>query len=137
MKKEKGYTLAELLAVILIVVVLASIAIALMRGRVDAAKWSEGKARAGLIATAIRAWIAGHGMPGSWSNVPGSLDAGMLGFVGNDLKGRYFDESNFTWQVDYDGLNLRYVITVTKPDVSWKPDQIVLDTGKWIIINGI
>jgi len=137
MNKEKGFSMAELLTVLIIVVVLASIAIALMRGRVDAAKWSEGKARAGMIATAIRAWIAGHGIPGSWTNAPGSLEAGRLGFEGNDLKGRYFDESNFTWQVDYDGINLRCVITVTKPDVSWKPDQIVLDNGKWIIINGI
>ncbi len=137
MKKQKGYSLAELLTVVLIALVLAVIALSLMRGRVDSAKWSEGKARAGLIATAIRAWIAGHNMAGSWTNAPGSLDAGTLGFQANDLKGKYFDESNFTWQVDYDGVNLRYVITITKPVMSWKPEQIVLDTGKWIIISGL
>jgi prepilin-type N-terminal cleavage/methylation domain-containing protein len=133
MKKQKGYSLAELLTVVLIVLVLATIALSLMRGRVDSAKWTEGRARAGLIATAIRAWIAGYNMAGSWTNAPGSLDAEMLGFQANEIKGKYFDESNFTWQVDYDGLNLRYVITVTKPVMSWKPDQMVLDTGKWII----
>jgi len=132
MGKQKGYSLAELLTVICIVALLAAVAIALMRGRVDSAKWSEGKARAGVIATAIRAWIAGYNMPGSWTNVPGSLDAKTLGFQENDLKGKYFNESNFTWQVDYDGQNLTYVITVTKPVISWKPDQMVLDTGRWI-----
>jgi prepilin-type N-terminal cleavage/methylation domain-containing protein len=137
MNKEKGYTLAELLTVVIIVVVLASIGVAIFSGRIDSAKWSEGKARAGLIATTIRAWIAGYNMSGSWTEAPGSLDAGMLGFTGNDLEGKYFDESNFTWQVDYDGANLRYIITITKPDVSWKPDQMVLDNGIWIEGDGI
>ncbi|MHC5059517.1 MAG: type IV pilin protein [Planctomycetota bacterium] len=132
MKKRKGYSLAELLTVILIVSVLAAAALSLMRGRADSAKWSEGKARAGMIATAIRSWIAGHGQPGSWTNIPGSLDAGELGFGLNDLKGRYFAKENFTWEVNYDGQNLSYVITVSKPVASWKPDQIVLDTGVWL-----
>ena len=137
MKKQKGYSLAELLTVVLIALVLAVIALSLMRGRVDSAKWSEGKARAGMIATAIRAWNAGHNIAGSWTNAPGSLDAGTLGFQENDLKGKYFDKSNFTWQVDYDGENLSYVITITKPVMSWKPDQMVLDNAKWIIPSGI
>jgi prepilin-type N-terminal cleavage/methylation domain-containing protein len=132
MGKQKGYSLVELLTVLCVVALLAAAAISLMRGRVDSAKWSEGKARAGIIATAIRAWVAGYNMPGSWTNAPGSLDAETLGFQENDLKGRYFDESNFTWQVDYDGENLTYIITVTKPVMSWKPDQMVLDTGRWI-----
>lgn len=123
--------MAELLTVILIVGVLAAVAISMMRGRVDSAKWSEGKASAGTIATAIRAWIAGYNMPGSWTNAPGSLNARELGFMENDLNGVYFDESNFTWVVDYDGENLRYVIIITKPVASWKPDQMVLDTGVW------
>ena len=131
MKKARGYSFAELLTVVIIVAMLAAVAIALMRGRVDSAKWSEGKATAGTIATAIRAWIAGYNMPGSWTNAPGSLDATELGFTSNDLDGTYFSESHFTWVVDYDGENLRYVITVTKPHPSWKPDQMVLDTGVW------
>ncbi len=123
--------MAELLTVVVIVVVLAAVAIPLMRGRVDSAKWSEGKATAGTIATAIRAWIAGYNMPGSWTSAPGSLDARKLGFINNDLDGTYFNQSHFTWVVDYDGENLRYVITVTKPIPGWKPDQMVLDTGVW------
>jgi len=123
--------LAELLTVILIVGMLAAIAIPLMRGRVDSAKWSEGKASAGTIATAIRAWVAGYNMPGSWTNAPGSLDLKELGFGEEDLNGVYFSKENYTWIVDYDGENLQYVITVTKPVPSWKPDQVVLNTGVW------
>jgi len=131
MRKGRGYSLAELLTVILIVGMLAAIAIPLMRGRVDSARWSEGKASAGTIATAIRAWIAGYNMPGSWTNAPGSLDAGKLGFGENDLNGTYFNQDNFTWVVNYDGESLQYAITITKPVASWKPDQMVLDTGVW------
>lgn len=131
MRNSRGYSLAELLTVIAIVALLAAVAIPLMRGRVDSAKWSEGKAMAGTIATAIRAWIAGYNMPGSWTNVPGSLDAGELGFMENDLYGTYFSPDHFTWVVDYDGENLQYVITVTKPQPGWKPDQMVLNTGIW------
>lgn len=137
MRKARGYSLAELLTVIIIVAMLAAVAIPLMRGRVDSAKWSEGKASAGTIATAIRAWIAGYNMAGSWTNAPGSLDARELGFMEEDLEGTYFSESNFTWVVDYDGEHLTYVITVTKPVPGWKPDQMVLDTGVWIERSGI
>ncbi len=131
MRKARGYSLAELCTVLIIVMVLAVIAIPLMRARVDSAKWSEGKARVGMIATAIRAWIAGNNDPGSWTSAPGSLGARELGFAANDLDGRYFDESNFTWNVLYDGERLEYVITVTKPVASWRPDQMVFDTGVW------
>ena len=47
MLRKKGFTLIELLVVILIVSILAAVAIPIMRGRVDAAKWSEGKVMAG------------------------------------------------------------------------------------------
>jgi general secretion pathway protein G len=42
MSKAKGFTLVELMVVILIVSILAAVAIPILRGRIDAAKWSEG-----------------------------------------------------------------------------------------------
>lgn len=132
MRKASGYSLAELITVMIIVMVLAAMAIPLMRGRVDSARWSEGRARAGMIVTAIRAWIAGYNMPGSWTDAPGSLDPMELGFGANDLNGTYFNRGNFTWLVNYDGESLQYIITVTKPVASWRPNQIILDdTGTW------
>ena len=47
MNKVKGFTLVELMVVILIVSILAAVAIPILSGRIDAAKWSEGKVNDG------------------------------------------------------------------------------------------
>jgi len=60
--RRKGFTLIELMVVILIVAILAAVAIPILTARIDAAKWSEGKAMMGTIATAIRAYYAEHGL---------------------------------------------------------------------------
>ncbi|MGA2679737.1 MAG: prepilin-type N-terminal cleavage/methylation domain-containing protein, partial [Sedimentisphaerales bacterium] len=58
---RKGFTLIELMVVIFIVGILAAVAIPIMRGRIDAAKWSEGKSAMGSIRTAARSLIAEKG----------------------------------------------------------------------------
>lgn len=92
MLKKKGFTLIELMVVILIVSILAAVAIPIMRGRIDAAKWSEGKSMMGTIATALRAYYAEKGDAGS---EPPSLTE--LGFATGDLTGTYFSDTDFTW----------------------------------------
>ncbi|MHC4256011.1 MAG: pilin [Planctomycetota bacterium] len=61
MKGRKGFTLIELMVVILIVGILAAVAVPIMRGRIDSAKWSEGNAAAGAVKSAVRAYIAEKG----------------------------------------------------------------------------
>jgi len=99
MKSRKGFTLIELMVVVLIVGILAAIAIPILRGRIDAAKWSEGKAMMGSIATAIRAYAAEKD-PAS-TDVPTILGIGAtgLGFAAGDLDGTYFSETDFTFTV--------------------------------------
>jgi len=92
MQKRKGFTLIELMVVILIVGILAAVAIPLMRGRIDSAKWSEGKSMMGTIGTALRAYGAEMGGAGTW---PPS--AAQLGFAAGDLTGTYFTDADFTW----------------------------------------
>jgi len=97
---RKGFTLVELMVVILIVAILAAVAIPIMRGRIDAAKWSEGKAMMGTIATAIRAYCA------EWDGSPDGTVVDLdlttldmdddLGFRAGDLDGTYFDQSLFS-----------------------------------------
>jgi prepilin-type N-terminal cleavage/methylation domain-containing protein len=91
MKSRKGFTLIELMVVILIVGILAAVAIPIMRGRVDSAKWSEGKAGMGTIATALRAYAAEKGATGTY---PPTL--ATLGFIASDLNGTYFTIGNYS-----------------------------------------
>jgi prepilin-type N-terminal cleavage/methylation domain-containing protein len=116
MKSRKGFTLIELMVVVLIVGILAAVAIPILRGRIDAAKWSEGKAMMGTIATAIRAYHAEHGVTGT---APTTLDVGVTGLgidiAGGDLDGTYFTSGCF--DIGTPGMDpLTFTITCTAGD---------------------
>ena len=132
MGKRKGFTLIELMVVIFIVGILAAVAIPIMRGRIDSAKWSEGKAGAGSIRTAARAFCAekGSGWGGVWANV----SLADLGFQAGDLDGKYFTDASYTLAFTaYD----TYVVTVDasdsiSADKPTSPDQVTLNqAGTW------
>ncbi|MHC4888732.1 MAG: type II secretion system protein, partial [Planctomycetota bacterium] len=99
MKSRKGFTLIELMVVIFIVGILAAVAIPIMRGRIDAARWSEGKAAAGSIRTSARAFCAEVGP--TWGGVWANVTLADLGFNlvnaadGDDLDGRYFSNEAY------------------------------------------
>lgn len=97
MERQKGFTLIELMVVILIVSILAGVAIPLMQGRINAAKWSEANAAAGTIRTAIRAYFAQN--PTAAAALSGNLGntttQNVLGFNTEDLTGTYFAPSNY------------------------------------------
>ena len=97
MEKGKGFTLVELMIVILIVGILAAVAAPILRGRIEQSKWTEGAVTAGAIRGAVRAKFAEDPTTvGAWSNQAVSDVAETLGFQSGDLTGRYFDVSNFT-----------------------------------------
>lgn len=97
---KKGFTLVELMVVVLIVGILAAVALPLMSGKINSAKWSEAKAAAGTIASAIRAYAAEKGTSGDYA----ALDTAMttastqtaLGITQQDLAGTYFTATNYT-----------------------------------------
>jgi type IV pilus assembly protein PilA len=101
MNSRKGFTLIELMVVILIVGILAAVAIPIMRGRIDQAKWSEGNSAAGSIRTAVRAYIAEKGPTYDYSGLVGTTLATQatyqaLGFASSDLAGKYFNQADYT-----------------------------------------
>ena len=119
------------MVVVLIVGILAAVAIPLMRGRIDSAKWSEGKSIMGTIATALRAYGAEKGDDGTWP--PSRTD---LGFVDGDLAGTYFNDADFTWtDAAYDSTvtpSLTFTISCESTKVTLVPATTTLDhLGVW------
>jgi len=142
MKGRKGFTLIELMVVILIVGILAAVAIPIMRGRIDAAKWSEGKAMMGTIATTIRAYCAEHETaPPDDALFLGTNDPCNLGFATNDLDGTYFKGSTvgtFTFSADYTPSSGAITFDVTcdssKDGATLNPGKYNLDeTGEFTV----
>jgi type IV pilus assembly protein PilA len=139
MTSRKGFTLIELMVVIFIVGILAAVAIPIMRGRIDAAKWSEGRSAAGSIRTAIRSTIAEKGnLYGFAANVKTLAD---LGFAAGDLTGKYFSEDCYSFTItdsaDAD-TQPTYSITVdtaknTATDGPTSPVSVdLLSTGEFV-----
>lgn len=140
MLKRKGFTLLELAIVVLTVSILAAVALPLMRGRIDSAKWTEGKAMVGTIAVSLRTFAALH--RGNYSAAAGAGDKygpmsptlPEIGIFEDDLDGKYFETGNYMWATSWDSVNQRFSYSITivkgagiKMPYSWTLD----DSGKW------
>ena len=133
MLSKKGFTLVELMVVILIVAILAAVAIPIMRGRIDSAKWTEGKAMVGTIATSIRAYVAEYNQTLVAAD-KSTLSYAMLGLIASDFQGTYFTPFLFDWSASYSQTDqvLTFSVTANKPPEIYAPTSWTLDqTGKW------
>ena len=134
MEKQKGFTLIELMVVIMIVAILASVATPVLRGRIDAAKWSEGKAMLGTIATALKTYAAEKAADGTY---PPDMKID-LGFFDEDLTGKYFAITDFTiTSATYSEIatpRLQFVIQATAPAGKINSPSVVTlnHTGTWV-----
>jgi type II secretory pathway pseudopilin PulG len=127
------------MVVVLIVGILAAVAIPILRGRIDAAKWSEGKAMLGSLATAIRAYAAEKGTTGTNPATADIFTATGLGFAAGDLTGTYFVDADFTiTSCDITTSPISFVIRCDAgagAEAPTNPAAYTLDqTGTWTAI---
>lgn len=129
-KVRKGFTLIELMVVVLLIGILAAIAVPMMRGRIGSAKWSEARAGMGSIATAMRAYAAEVGADGTYP--PSKAD---LGFIESDLEGTYFSYDNYSIPAadfQYGRIPHELTYTIQCDANSMNPSQYQLDeNGDW------
>ena len=135
MESNKGLTLIELMIVIIVIGILAAVAIPMMQGRIDSARWSEGKAIMGIIARALRTHIAEKDK--NFTPVP---TMAQLGFEPEDLDGTYFTggesgTNDFSWVINSNNP-IDFLITAIAPTCINSPSQVTLNhTGDFTEIQ--
>ena len=114
MRKNSGFSLVELMIVIVIIGVLAAVAVPIYNNNVTKAKMSESDASLGSIRTQLRVYYGENG------NYPTVSPAGyVIGASWNDIRtgeitGKYFTDSSFTY-LSTDGS--AYQIICDKGDI--------------------
>lgn len=91
---RSGFTLVELIVVIIIVGILAAVATPMMTANVARAQRTEAVATCGSIRTAARLYMVEN--PGATPATVGMLNLNSTYFNGSDINGRYYNYLNYT-----------------------------------------
>ncbi len=109
MKKNSGFSLVELMIVIVIIGVLAAVAVPIYNNNVMKAKMSEADAALGSIRTQLRVYYGENG------KYPTGVTAGVVANATwydintGELNGKYFNDASYTYTSGADSLS--YTIT--------------------------
>jgi len=108
LNKDGGFTLVELMIVLVIVAILSAVAVPIYTSQVMKAKMSEADAALGTIRTELRVY---YGENGDYPTV--AVAAAVIGQSWNDIQvgeliGKYFVDADYTY-VSADGVS--YTLT--------------------------
>ena len=136
--KKHGFTLIELMIVVLIIGILAAILAPMMLTHLEKARWAEAKAGCGALATAIRATWAEYGGEDDEFQYPTDPESYL---DEADLRGKYFSIADYTIVISLAPADaeypIHYTISVGPPtdstvSTTWRKAGYSLDyTGKW------
>jgi len=120
---QKGFTLVELMIVIVIVGILAAVAVPIYQSNIRKAKTSECDAAMGTIRTGLRVYYAANSAyPTAAAGTVITAVTG-LDITANDLNGKYFVATDYTLE----SADSTYTITCTKDDLFGAGNDRTLD----------
>jgi prepilin-type N-terminal cleavage/methylation domain-containing protein len=122
--KKSGFTLIELMVVVIIVGILAAVAIPMMSANKRKSIGSEAVATLGTLNTANKLYKVATG---NYANDVNTLITG--GYVQtDDLDGTYFDNVDYTGSASWDNTNEKFVFNTAVTDNQNGTHVIVWDT---------
>ena len=96
MQKNSGFSLVELMIVIVIIGVLAAVAVPIYNNNVTKAKMSEADATLGSIRTQLRVYYGENGVYPTAASGSYVIGASWNDIKTTEMTGRYFSDSSFT-----------------------------------------
>ena len=130
--RSGAFTLIEVAITVLIVAILAALLAPMLTARVREAKWTEGRAGAGALATGIRTYCAETGT-GHAAVPPGGSFVDFRVYE-VDLTGKYFKPANYSVSpVAYNIAtgSVSYIITIAAPACVGGAHRTLNQAGVW------
>ncbi|MBT3227558.1 MAG: prepilin-type N-terminal cleavage/methylation domain-containing protein [Candidatus Marinimicrobia bacterium] len=97
MNRNSGFSLVELMIVIVIIGVLAAVAVPIYNNNVMKAKMSEADAALGSIRTQLRVYYGENGTYPTEASAVDVVGASWNDINTNELDGKYFSDSSYTY----------------------------------------
>jgi len=135
-KDNKSFTLIELMMVVIIVGVLASVAAPMMRKSIIRSKWTEGVVGLGQIRTAERVYYMEYGTYAGFSWGQSAAGLTTLGLRPTDFDGIYFSNNSFI--VTVDTFDSTYVACYINSSTAPRANELNFNNGETatLLMNG-